>query len=421
MNLVKISEMLKNAPDQALAQELQNPSGSAPSYMILSELERRKKLRGSVMNEEPQTSVAEDLEMESSRANQIGIGALDPYAQAQAPQPQMQGYAGGGEVRGYAAGDYVDYSGGYPIDAEENTFWPSWEELKKRTGYGRMLPPAAAKPAPQPKTIGTAAYATDPNYIEALTGKAPGVAPTGKKDTGAGIPAAAAAKGVQPPAATNPLMDELKGYRKELADLYKNQADLYKQQSEDIKKSKDSDIGMALMQAGLGIAGGRSQYALENISQGALPAVQQYGAMDRERRKELQKLALGQGALGIERVGAQMKGAATEGELGIKERAVGADERRARAAEISAGASAAYHSGALQQMKLDNTRIGQMQKLLPVYEKTLARLDATPEEKQVASQMIASITKELSEYYKLGGSGTISPLPKGVTVREVKP
>ena len=319
-NLVKIAELLKNASDQQLASELNNPNGSAPSYMVLSELQRRKKMRGSLMNQEPQSSVAEDMEQESSRANQMGIGGF----QQQMPQQAPQGYAGGGEV---------DYGGGYETDPSENTFWPSWDEIKKRTGYGRMLPQTQATQAAAPLTpVVPAVPAAVQTQRPAPVAQAPA----------AGIPSLAPAKPVksQTPAG-NPLMDELRGYRKDLADAYKNQADVYKQQAEDVKNSKDSDVAMALMQAGFGIMGGRSQFAAENIGQGALPAVQQYAATERERQKELQKLATGQGQLGIEQLGAQMKGALGEGELSVNERKAAAAEMQARASMAGVGAARA--------------------------------------------------------------------------------
>ena len=98
MNLVKVADMLKNATDQALAGELKNPSGSVPSYMVLSELERRKKLRGSIMQPENSKTVAEEKEAEFA-----GLGAMPEarqYSSAQAPEEQFvsqedqaQGYA----------------------------------------------------------------------------------------------------------------------------------------------------------------------------------------------------------------------------------------------------------------------------------------------------------------------------------------
>ena len=61
MNLIEISEQLKDVPDQYLMREVQNPSGSYPAYLVVSELTRRKRMRESAMKQAPTTTVAEDL------------------------------------------------------------------------------------------------------------------------------------------------------------------------------------------------------------------------------------------------------------------------------------------------------------------------------------------------------------------------
>lgn len=399
MNLVKVANLLKNASDQNLAQELQNPSGGFPSYMILSELDRRKKLRGSIMNEDPK-SVAEDMEAEQ-QANQMGIGAL-----AQAPQPQAPvAMASGGEVKHYYSGDYVDYGGGYESDPSQNTFWPSWEEIKKRTGYGRMLPPTAPAVAQAP----VAAVQVTPQAT-------PQVAPQSKAPAAPAAPAGIPSLGKSPAASddysVNPLLDELKGYRKDLAAAYKNQADIYKQQSDEIKNAKSSDVAMALMQAGFGIMGGRDQNAAVNIGQGAMPAIQQYVGMDRARREQLQKMALGQGQLGIEQLGAQMKGVTAEGELGlggekmdIARRSAAADEMRARASMASVANQASQWKQANAADKLNLNRATEIRNYLDKM-----GLDLSPTER-------AGLEAEYRQLMKLG---TMNTVPQGVTVSRVK-
>ena len=325
-NLVKIAELLKNAPDQTLMQELNNPNGAAPSYMVLSELQRRKKLRGSLMNHEPQKSVAEDMEAEASQANQMGIGAMMP--QAQQPQQAPVGMAQGGEVprfNGQYDDSYIAPTTGYGEQWEMYTDPTSGESYPRRVGAG--IGPAIGR-------MFTPGYQKTPEWYaqnaarQAPTAPVKPVVPTPAQPTPAqptsrnpaapgGIPTLAPQKAASDDYSVNPLLDELKGYRKDLAAAYKNQADVYKQQSEDIKNAKSSDVALALMQAGFGIMGGRDQNAAVNIGQGAMPAIQQYAGMDRARREQLQKLALGQGALGIEQLGSQMKGVTAEGELGL--------------------------------------------------------------------------------------------------------
>ena len=374
MNLVKIADMLKSASDQNLMQEIQNPTGSVPSYMVLSELERRKKLRSSHMMPTENTSVAEDAEAEAQaqRADQMGIGSLGPVGQAVA---QPQAYAGGGEVKHYATGDYVDYGGGYETDPSQNTFWPSWEEIKKRTGYGRMLPqtPVAEPAAPVAPVVAAPGIAGVPAAQRAASGVAP-------------VASRPASRPAAPVAATPEKLEDWGQQIKDIvgkqADAYQKQADIYAKQAEELDKTKSTDISLALMQAGFGIMGGRSQFAAENIGQGAMPAVQQYAAMDRARRDQAQKLALGQGALGIEQLGAQLKGVSAGAEYGlgkekldIARKSAEADAMYKRALAGAAGAGKA-DANAMRMMALREKAIEALEKRMDFQTMTPAQQEA---------------------------------------------
>lgn len=430
MNLVKVAELLKNAPDQSLMQELSNPSGSAPSYMVLAELERRKKVRSAYQMEQgaqPASSVAEDAQQEylAQTAPAMGIGSM-PQAQ-QFSDTAPQGFAAGGVV-GYADGgdvgsfeDYQQAMGAQPPNIFQRVFGYSSDvenQRKRQELMAQGLTRAQADaviaggkaPAPTPPTP-----AAGPTSNAGISAVAPPQPPRAAPAPSTGIasvpPAAPASKGEY---TVNPLLDELKGYRKELSEAYKNQADMYKQQSEEIKKSKDSDIAMALMTAGLGIMGGRSQYAAENIGQGALPAIQQYAGMDRARREQLQKMALGQGALGIEQLGAQMKGVAAEGELGLGGEKMDIARRSADADMLRARAAAAGVANQASQWKQDNAqeRVNQQRaNSLINYLKT----EGINLDEGTKAQYVAEINR------LLGVSGTMSGIPQGVTVSRIKP
>lgn len=82
MNIIKLQDMLRGVPDDALIGYVQNPQGQVPSYLALSELQRRKDTRAKYQTEQaPESSVAEDL----------GQQAQPPAPQAMpAGQPQMQ-------------------------------------------------------------------------------------------------------------------------------------------------------------------------------------------------------------------------------------------------------------------------------------------------------------------------------------------
>jgi hypothetical protein len=65
---------------------------------------------------------------------------------------------------------------------------------------------------------------------------------------------------------------------------------------EDIKKGAAEDRGLAILQAGLGMLGGTSPYAMANIGAGAMQGVQSYGAAKRARTQEqmlLDKMEIG--------------------------------------------------------------------------------------------------------------------------------
>ena len=91
MNIIKIQNQLKGVPDDTLVGYVQNPSGQVPTYLALSELQRRKEMRSSYQANKPEEkSVAEDLVEEAQP--QPGIAALpegQPMQQAMAPQPEM--------------------------------------------------------------------------------------------------------------------------------------------------------------------------------------------------------------------------------------------------------------------------------------------------------------------------------------------
>lgn len=393
MNLVKIADLLKNAPDQALAQELNNPSGGVPSYMVLSELERRKKMRSSMMNQEPQTSVAEDAEQEmaAQMVSQMGLGSM-PQAQAYsdtAPQEE-QGYAAGGEVRGYSAGDYVDYGGGYPV----GEYAPSWEDIKRWTGYGRMLPkrpeelvaPTAPQVAPRVAPTTLAAPASALRSATPATERAP------KKATKA-------------EAAPTPdyYGEQFKKLVSQQADAYQKQADILAQQAEEVKANKNSDLGLALMQAGLGIAAGRSSNAVTNIGEGAMAGLQQYVGSDRERRKELQRLAIAQGSTGIEQLGAQLKGMGVGAEYDLGRGGLDVKKRLADIEQQKVGIMA-NQNNTYKQAALDQRIMALREKAIEALEKNMEFQTMNPQQQEAAIQRrMQLISGQFSASPSLGG------------------
>lgn len=100
MNLFQLQERLKNYSQDQLVNEMQNPTGSAPQYLVLSELQRRKRMMTEEQAQMPQEpSVAE----EAVAAAGVPQGGLAQMAQAMAPETDMAQntarMAGGGKIR----------------------------------------------------------------------------------------------------------------------------------------------------------------------------------------------------------------------------------------------------------------------------------------------------------------------------------
>ena len=153
MNIIKIQDQLKNAPDDALIGYVQNPTGHVPTYLALSELQRRKEMRNIYQANKPEEkTVAEDLVQEAQpQMPQSGVGALpagQPMQQAMAPQPEMpmEQMAQGGlaeldtgnmyDVNNYANGGIVAFDDGGPVQNFEeggtSRIGRWWEGYKQR-------------------------------------------------------------------------------------------------------------------------------------------------------------------------------------------------------------------------------------------------------------------------------------------------
>jgi len=111
MNIIKLQNELRSVPDNALIGYVQNPTGNVPSYLALSELQRRKDMRTKYEAQQtPQSSVADDLEQQAA-----------PQAQPQ----EAQGVAGlpipdqmfSGQ--GMAAGGIVAFEDGGDVAASD--------------------------------------------------------------------------------------------------------------------------------------------------------------------------------------------------------------------------------------------------------------------------------------------------------------
>lgn len=135
MNIIDLQERLKDLPEEALMQEMQMPTGSAPQFLVLSELKRRKRMRDDYQRMQasdmktvaeetitaagmPQSGimgVAQAMAPKSAIAQDTGLNDMQQMDPTQAPQPE--------QPMMMADGGYVRYmqSGGYPSAEVQQT------------------------------------------------------------------------------------------------------------------------------------------------------------------------------------------------------------------------------------------------------------------------------------------------------------
>jgi hypothetical protein len=128
MNMIELQEQLKDFSQQQLVQEMKMPSGNVPQYLVLSEMQRRKRMQAAAAGDQgrPQTTVAED----AVAAAGVPQGGIAQMARTMAPQTDMAqntgvaAMAGGGAVRrmqpGGLAGISRDVGDYAPTEAEED-------------------------------------------------------------------------------------------------------------------------------------------------------------------------------------------------------------------------------------------------------------------------------------------------------------
>jgi len=298
MNIIQIQDRLKGMPKEAIIQYVQNPTGEVPTFLALGELERRKTMENKYTAMKPEaTSVAEQIVQENMP---MGLGAITP-SEAMSPSTAMSPEAGimqgmrqtpssvaqpssvmaadsgianlpvpppsfaGGGIVAFADGGAADLS----LNPNDLTVLnkPAYDYKYDYEDY-YLNPNAALIEIPKPITIDERIKQQREAYTSA---------------------------GVDP-------------------DFYKKQADQLMAEREALKADKSEAANMALVKAGLGIMGGTSQFALENIGKGAMPAIESYGAdikdikaQERLMKQAEMKLAEAEQAMARGDVNAAMK------------------------------------------------------------------------------------------------------------------
>lgn len=104
MDLMKAANMLRGMDDQMLMSEMQQPSGSIPQFMLMSEMKRRKDMRATQQKPVDTTPVADEM---MNDPNNSGVASTPQMSQG-APAP-MNGVAAFGAPQGFAGGGFIDY------------------------------------------------------------------------------------------------------------------------------------------------------------------------------------------------------------------------------------------------------------------------------------------------------------------------
>jgi hypothetical protein len=180
-------------------------------------------------------------------------------------------YSAGGDVKGYAAGDYVGFGEEVPYDDSQS--WGLSDFFKRHT-------------------YGTKEY-FDAQKKEAA-GKKTDVKPTAlPKQTVSTPPVVEYKKPEQTMLQMSHPTDEEMG-RKPKQGEFDKLAELLAKREESIAADRAENRGMAILQAGLGMLGGTSPYAMANIGQGAMQGTQAYAQGQKGIREQERDIMSGQ-------------------------------------------------------------------------------------------------------------------------------
>jgi soluble lytic murein transglycosylase len=177
--------------------------------------------------------------------------------------------AGGGEVKHYAGGGTMDGFSDAFDEREEEVYYDPYFAEGTASGYSRKAPRSQV----DPKTIikkPSASKKTDPAKTAAT------VVP--------GIPDELKNAQIAPPQNKPPTADVTP--REKAEEETFNLMQYIREQQANRKKASADDKNMALLAAGLGMLGGTSQYAFENIGKGGQMGVQQLANSQRLRASQ---------------------------------------------------------------------------------------------------------------------------------------
>jgi len=167
MNIIELQDSLKDLPDSALMKEMQMPTGSAPQFLVLSELKRRKRMRDEFQRQQnmdmptvaeevvtaagmPQEGImgaARAMAPNTNVAQNTGMDVAAPVPATRAPQPQMM--ADGGILR-YAPGGSVGrpvepFPANSPNPRDRSNWMAMYKDTHNLDGSPKSLSPDVAQ------------------------------------------------------------------------------------------------------------------------------------------------------------------------------------------------------------------------------------------------------------------------------------
>ena len=272
MNIIQLQDDLKGLPDNTLIGYVQNPTGAVPTYLALGELERRTKMREKFSQAVPTKTVSEQIVQE---AVPQGIGALMPtnMPPPMAPSPESVTETGIANLpapnigQNYEAGGIVGYAGGGGLvsftdeDTDEYVLNPltGLPQIVDETDEGAMqidrvnVSPNEYLPyAPEVKSV--FGMLKEPDLEDYQTD----------------------------------LEEEQRAFGMD-PEYFKKEREAIRAERGDIQRQEDTALNTALMRAGLGMAAGKSQFALSNVAEGAQLGLEGY-VKDKADIKKEQKL-----------------------------------------------------------------------------------------------------------------------------------
>ena len=153
MNMFEMGERLKDFSKDQLVTEMRRPTGSVPQFLVLSELQRRRRVEQAAQaDQQPQQTTVADDAIAAAGVPQAGLMQM---ARALAPKTDMDqntgaaAMAGGGTVRRMQEGglsgvsrelqDYVG-SGATPATATRPITYQQWQEMSRNERRALGLP-----------------------------------------------------------------------------------------------------------------------------------------------------------------------------------------------------------------------------------------------------------------------------------------